>query len=74
MYHTSANAIEASKAVNSLMHLYSRDQESLLAVVEDYFTSPIDDPASDDSDTELDTDEPGILNTSVHMGIKRGTE
>lgn len=45
------------------MHLSSRDQESLLAVVEDYFTSPVDDPASDDSDTELDTDEPGILNT-----------
>ena len=49
----SANAIEASKAVNSLMHLSSRDQESLLALVEDYFTSPVDDPASDDSDTEL---------------------
>ena len=48
----SANAIEASKAVNSLTHLSSRDQESL-ALVEDYFTSPVDDPASDDSDTEL---------------------
>ena len=61
---------------------------SLLAVVEDYFTSPDndpdnftspdDDPASEsfnDSDTELDTDESGILNTyfSIHyiyMGTK----
>ena len=39
--------------MNSLMHLSSRDQESLLALVEDYFTSPVDDPASGDSDTEL---------------------
>ena len=36
----STKAIEAAKAVNSLLHLSSSDQESLLAVVEDYFTSP----------------------------------
>ena len=64
----SAKAIEAAKAVNSLLHLSSSDQESLLAVVEDYFTSPdehIDDfdvDGFDDSDTELGTDEPGTLN------------
>ena len=68
----SAKAIETAKAVNSLMNLSSSDQESLLAVVEDYFTRPDDDPASEsfnDSDTELDTDEPGILNTyfSIHI-------
>ena len=63
----SAKAIEAAKALNSLLHLSSRDQESLLAVVEDYFTRLDDDPATDsfdESDTELmelDVDEPGIL-------------
>jgi len=40
---TSANAIEAAKAVNSLLHPTANDQESLLAVVQDYFNSPGDD-------------------------------
>ena len=38
-----ANAIAAAKAVNSLLHLSATDQESLLAVGEEYFTSPGDD-------------------------------
>ena len=62
MTMASAKAIEAAKAVNSLMRLSSSDQESLLAIVEDYFTSPDVDSASDsfaDSDSELDNNEPG---------------
>ena len=66
----SAKAIETAEAVNSLSHLSSSDQESLLAVVEDYFTSPdehvdnFDMDSFDDSDTELGTDEPG---TFIHI-------
>ena len=61
----SAKATEAAKAVNSLLHLSQGDQESLLAVMEEYFTSPdeekddLDMDSSDDSDTELGTDTPG---------------
>ena len=31
-------ATEVANAVNSLLHLSSNDQQSLLAVIEDYFT------------------------------------
>ena len=42
---------EASKVVNALLHVCEEDQESLLEVLEDYFTSPVDDSSSDDNDT-----------------------
>ena len=48
----SSKAVVAAKAVNSLLHLSSSDQESLLAVVEDYFTTP--DSQTDDCDSDLD--------------------
>ena len=54
----SPKAIEAARAVNSLLGLSSRDQEALISVVQDYFTSPDEETAdsdldgSDDSDTE----------------------
>ena len=79
----SAKAIEAVKAVNSLLHLSSSDQESLLAVVEDYFTSPdehtddLDMDDFDDSDTELGTDEPGTFIHTVLItgdGIEQNVE
>ena len=57
----STKAIEAAKAVNSLLHLSSGDQESLLAVVEDYFTAPdqqTDDSDLNDNDPEVDFDAP----------------
>ena len=68
-------SIEAAKVVNSLLHLSSSDQESLLAVVEDYFTTPgekvgdSDLDGSDDSDTELEHDaEPGtFIHTRMSM-------
>jgi len=36
---TNSKALEASKAVNALLGLGSEDQEALLEVLEDYFTS-----------------------------------
>ena len=69
MTMVSAKAIEAAKAVNSLMRLSSSDQESRVAIVEDYFTSPYDDSASDsfaDSDSELENNELGQY-TIVHV-------
>ena len=58
----------AAKVVN-LLHLSSSDQESLVAVVEDYFTTPdsqtddcvCDVDGSDDSDLEMD-----YHGTSIH--------
>ena len=60
-------------AVNSLLHLSASDQESLLAVVQDYFTSLGDDlDERCDSDTDLeDTDKPGIL---VYFSARKQTE
>ena len=55
------NAIEAAKAVNSLL-LSARDQESLLAVAED-FTSP--------SSQEEDSDQED--KTEMELDVKPGT-
>ena len=56
----STKALQAAKAVNSLIHLSSRDQDSLKAVVEDYFITP--GSQTDDSDTQESDVEPGIQN------------
>ena len=44
----SPKAIEAARAVNSLLGLSSRDQEALISVVKDYFTSPDEETADSD--------------------------
>ena len=53
----SAKAVEAAKAVNSLLHFPSGDQEALLNVMEEFFCTPsqteADDSDLDDSDNEL---------------------
>ena len=63
-------AIEAAKAVNSLLQLSASDQESLLAVAVDYFTSPSsqeeDSDQEDETEMELDV-EPG---TYIHTQKK----
>ena len=48
-------ASEAAKAVNALMGFSSGDQDALLEVLQDYFSSP-DGPERDDwdDDTELE--------------------
>ena len=74
----STKAIKAAKAVNSLLHLSSGDQESLLAVVEDYFTAPdqqTDDSDLDEYDPEVDFDAPKIdfnaePGTCIHTYMK----
>ncbi len=43
--HTSAR--EASKALNDLLHYSPEDQDALLEVLDDYFTSPEDLEAMD---------------------------
>ena len=53
----SAQAVEAAKAVNSLMHFSSGDQQALLEVIGDYFTSPSTTEA-DNSDIGDDSDDP----------------
>ena len=53
-------ASEAAKAVNALMSFSSGDQDALLEVLQDYFTSQ-DGPESDNSDDSGDDDGiPGI--------------
>ena len=46
---TNSKALEASKAVNALLGLGSEDQEALLEVLEDYFTSSTGPESEDDS-------------------------
>ena len=68
----SSKAVVAARAVNSLLHLSSSDQESLLAVVENYFTTP--DSQTDDCDSDLDGSDDSDLDldhdaehgTSIH--------
>ena len=47
---TSNRALEAAKAVNSILFLSARDQESPVDVLEDYFTTPGE--KQDDSDND----------------------
>ena len=39
--------VKAAESINALLHLDERDQASLLEVIQDYFTSPNCDNASD---------------------------
>ena len=66
-----AKAIEAAKTVNSLLQLSASDQESLLAVAVDYFTSPSsqEEDSNQEDKTEMDLDvEPG---TYIHTRKKK---
>ena len=58
-------AIEAAEAVNSLLQLSASDQESLLAVAVDYFTSPSSQEEDSDQEdkTEMDLD---LVHTFSH--------
>ena len=59
----SARVVDAAEAVNSLLHLDASDQQSVLEMIQDYFTSPLDD-SSEDSDSNNESDdelEEGII-------------
>ena len=43
----SAKTVEAAKAVNSLLHFSSGDQESLLEVIKEFFCTPSQTEADD---------------------------
>ena len=49
---TNSKALEASKAVNALLGLGSEDQEALIEVLEDYFTSSTT-PENEDDEEEM---------------------
>ena len=75
----SSKAVVAAEAVNSLLHLSSSDQESLLGIVEYYFTTPdsrtdncdCDLDGSDDSDLEIDYDaEHGTFIYTISINCK----
>ena len=51
---TTTTALEAARSVNALMSLGSGDQDALLEVLEDYFTSP--GPERDDWEDDGDSD------------------
>lgn len=52
-----AAATEAAKAVNSLLRFSSKDQEALIEVLQEYFTSPDGAEDEDDSEDLDDSDE-----------------
>ena len=49
---TTYSALEALDAVNSFVPFCTEDQESMLSVIQDYFTSPSCDKVDDDYDSE----------------------
>ena len=53
MASNSVGASEVAKAVNAFLGFSSSDQQALLKVIEDYFTSPAD--AEEDDDLEDDS-------------------
>ena len=50
----SAKAVKAAQSVNSLLHLSSGDQQSLLEVIQDYFTTPCE---TNDYESDSDSDD-----------------
>ena len=61
MASSSVGASEVARAVNALLDFSSSDQQALLEVIEDYFTSP------DDADREDDIeDEDSCIPGSTH--------
>ncbi len=68
MMATSTSAREASKAINELLHYCPEDQEGLLDVLDEYFTSP------DDLDASIELDTTGILYTLDLKQLIRGIE
>ena len=57
MASNSVGASEVAKAVNAFLGFSSGDQQALLEVIEDFFTSPAD--AEDDNDLKDDSCMPG---------------
>lgn len=53
----SASARDAAKAANTLLEFSGDDQEALLEVMADYFTSP-DEVRDSESDDDGDVDDP----------------
>ena len=51
---TKTSATEASKAVNDLLHYCPEDQEALLELLDDYFTSPADLGSIDDEQDTIE--------------------
>ena len=62
---TSTTALEAARAVNTLM---TGDQNALLEVLDDYFTSP-DGPERDEIDDDEDSEDDGVQ--EVLQGIQK---
>ena len=65
---TNSKALEASKAVNALLGLGSEDQEALIEVLEDYFTSSTT-PENDDDGLFDDDDEEMLLLQGMYKTI-----
>ena len=66
-------AIEAAEAVNSFLQLSASDQESLLAVAVDYFTSPSSQEEDSDQEdkTEMDLDVEPVTYIHTHTHTKK---
>ena len=62
-----AAATEAAKAVNSLLRFSSRDQEAMLEVLQEYFTSP--DSVEDEDSEELDDLDEGLTHLEDSLTV-----
>ena len=62
-----AAATEAAKAVNSLLRFSSSDQEAMLEVLQEYFTSP--DSVEDEDDLEVDDLDEGLTHLEDSLTV-----
>ena len=69
------SATDAAKAANSLLRFSGRDQEVLLEVMTDYFTSPEGgrDSESDEDDDEFDNGQTKLQGTAKLNAISTDT-
>ena len=64
MASSTVGASEIARAVTAFLGFSTSDQEALLEVIEDYFTSP--DDAEDDDDEEDDSEDNSCMPGSAH--------
>ena len=62
----SSKSSEIASAINSLLHMDQADQDSLLEVIEEYFTLPSSRREEVDSDSNIEESESGKNNNKIH--------
>ena len=70
MASSSVGASEAARAVNAFLDFSSGDQEALLEVIADYFTSPDNADEKDDDDNSMPSSAHSLEGTVMYEKIE----